>query len=166
MDMARFDRWTRDLVDRRAALGLFVLGGFGFLGLSAPAPAKRKHKKRRCKKSERGCARSAQCCHNLECTDGLCCQPERVFISCLGDCRCDDNPEFCCADQPEPPAGCIGPLNDPPLCCPRESICGDQCCNPEWSACDRATLTCKCILPDILDCPSGGGVYIRVRRLR
>jgi hypothetical protein len=171
MDVARFDRWTMSFVDRRSALALFVAAGVGGLGVAAPAPARRKHRKKhtqkRCTKSERACSTDAQCCNDLTCADAVCCRSDRLVSECDEHCLCVDDENVCCAYEDQPPAACPGPASSPLHCCAAEDVCGDYCCNPAYFACDREKLTCTiCKLPDSNDCPSGGGVYLRVRRVR
>jgi hypothetical protein len=188
MDLDRFDALTRDLLGRRPALTALVGGIAGFSGLTT-TPAKKRRRKR-CRKPGRVCNTNKKCCHQSECIDGACCQPERIYVECPDNCRCTDDPSFCCAFESQPPETCE-PATADILCCPPEHTCGDvccnpatercvggvceclpayarggdsQCCDPQWSFCLEDFGLCECFDP--LGCPSGGSGYLRIRRLR
>jgi hypothetical protein len=165
MDVDRFDSWTRDLIGRRSALGL-LLGAATSVTGSASSVTEAKNKKKRCRKSDRDCTKDKQCCGKLTCADSVCCPPERYFVNCPPPCLCPDDDTVCCAYIPDPPTNCGRPADAPQVCCAPENICGDFCCNPDAFSCNLDTQKCECILPDPLDCPSGGGGFVRVRHVR
>ena len=163
-----FDAWTRDLLGRRPTLVLLLgtaIGAFGLPPSTSEAKAKRK-KKKRCRKSDVACAKDKQCCGKLKCVNSACCPPGRYFVNCADPCLCPDDTNVCCAYIPDPPTNCSGPADAPQVCCAPENLCGEFCCNPDAFACNHDTLKCECVLPDPLDCPSGGGGFVRVRHVR
>jgi hypothetical protein len=188
MDTDRFDALTRALIGRRSALA-FLTGGVGTIVSSAPLAEARK-KKKRCRKSGRACGKDKQCCGKLDCAEGVCCKPERVFVNCSDICLCPDNESLCCAYEPDPPELCAGPEYALEFCCPAEDVCGDvcclpqevcvagecvcrpenvcgaYCCNPDNQICNQETEICDCTLPNPPGCPSGTGGFSRVRRVR
>src|SRR4051794_15702225 len=105
MNVDGFAAWTRDLIGRRSALGLLLGAATGVLGL-ASSVTEANNKKKRCRKSDRDCAKDKQCCGKLKCADSVCCPPERYFVNCLDHCLCPDDDTVCCAYTPVPPAGC------------------------------------------------------------
>jgi hypothetical protein len=173
MDDDRFDIWIRQLAFRRSVLGMLagaVAGTFGWGVLPdivAKTKKKKKRKKKRCRGTGKACASTKRCCRGRECLDGRCCPRENVFVNCPEACLCEDNKLLCCAGTSQSPPTCpLGPDAAPAFCCPPENVCGDVCCSPDSFVCDAARGTCVCILPDILDCPSGGGGFLRVRHRR
>ncbi len=189
MDLVRFDRWTRRLSGRRPLLG--VLAG-GLLGATAlqPSDARAKKKKnKRCRRSGQACSRRRKCCSGRTCTEGRCCDNDRVFVRCPNECLCAGNTQFCCvgaAGSSQEPF-CQNASVAPEECCPPENVCGDLCCDPK-EVCESGQCVCRpqnkcgsaCCDPDNPDCacdqqlgvcgtgncPSGGGTFLRVRRVR
>jgi hypothetical protein len=190
MDLERFDRWTREMFGRRPALGMLA-GGFLAAAAGLPSAVGAKKRKKRCRRSGQACSRRRKCCSGRKCTAGRCCDRNGVFVTCTNECLCDENPQFCCVGQaanPQKPQ-CESIESAPEFCCPPESVCGDFCCDldnvcvagqcvcrPENKCGENGEKCCPLHHPDCecieeqgicsLDCPSGGGSFLRVRRVR
>ena len=190
MDFERFDRWTRQMSGRRPALGVLV---GGLLGVAAGLPSatdarKKKKKKKRCRGTGQACRPGLKCCSGRHCTEGRCCDNARVFVRCPNECLCAGNTQFCCvgaAGSSQEPF-CQDASVAPEECCPLENVCGDLCCDPlsvcvegacecrpenqcPNACCDLSDLDCACIEETGVcgpGCPSGGGSFLRVRRVR
>jgi hypothetical protein len=191
MDLDRFDRWTRRVFGRRPALGILA-GGFlsAAAGLPSAADARNKKKKKRCRRTGRACRPGRRCCSGRKCVAGRCCDQNRVFVQCPNECLCAGNTEFCCvggsADSQKPQCQDAGVA--PEECCPPENVCADVCCDPLYvcdrelgecvcrsgnqcpsGCCDLSDPDCECIEETGVcgpGCPSGGGTFLRVRRIR
>jgi hypothetical protein len=164
----------------------------GLLGAVAGRPlvaTARKNTKKRCRKTGRACSSSRQCCSGRPCTDGQCCTDDRVFVECPIGCQCGENGEFCCVGESSgmaPDPDCADSGIAPELCCPPDNVCGNVCCDLFTEACVAGECVCRpentcgadnccdlrfCECNQQLgvcgfDCPSGGGGFLRVRRVR
>jgi hypothetical protein len=177
----------------RTVLGATLAGSLTLLGLLPEADAKkRKRPGKKKKRQNKGqLPPPGPACPAVQFIDGVCCPTERIFVKCPDVCLCEADPDFCCATSGQLPPNCpTGADTAPALCCPGPNVCGDvccdpwmescaagqcqcnpenqcgaHCCDPRFFACNTTTQVCDCILPNPLDCPSGSGGFLRVRRL-
>ena len=138
MDVYTFDALTRSAVassTRRGTMRVLAGGVLGaLLGTLGRGPAGAA-----CHRLGRRCGEDGDCCGGARCRRGRCrCEPEK---ECLGNC-CGRGKG--CTEGVDPiAAGCCpkrriytqvtyqdgGPVAGPTVCCPVESVCGDECCD-------------------------------------
>lgn len=177
----------------RTALGASLVGTLPLSKLAEARSRKRKKpgkKKKRPTTGPPGPGGGGATCPATQTIDGVCCPPAQIFVKCPDVCLCEANQNFCCATSSQVPVNCPADPNiAPALCCPAADVCGDvccdpwqehcdagecrcqpanqcgpHCCDPRFFSCNVAEQRCECILPDPLDCPSGTGGFVRVRR--